>query len=877
MIELSLLGPQAVSRSDGREFGTLPAQPKRFALLAFLTLAAGSYLRRDTIAAIFWPDLDQSAARRALRNTLYHLREALGDGVILTHGDEQVAIDPSMIRCDVSRLREAAEEGRYEDAVDLYRGELLAGMHFANSGEGFEEWLSAERARVLEVTVSAVRALADREEAAGNTVAAVYWAQRACTLLPGDETWLRRAMTLLDASGDRGGALRRHESYSKRLSAEFGAKPAAETESLAKRIKDGTATQQRATQSVEASASAVQRKPEPVVASIDPELSSAASHEPAAPNAPRRIHSRWRVIAASIVGVLLVAGVAFAVVSRRGKTPTPAARTRVVVALFDNRTGDPSLDVLGRMAEDWLTQGIMRTQLVDVVDPRVVQVQGRTADGGAVDPSVLGKRTGAGLVVSGSYYRSGDSLLFQAAVTNATSDKIVRVVGPIVSNVGRPVAALNELRSRVMTALASQVDMRVANDPDVGSQVPSFEAYQAYVEGRDAFWHGDGHRAEARYVDAMRLDPTFTAAAVGAASAAANYHHCTLVDSLGHWADTRGDGVTQVDRLSFQIAAARCAGRNDEMLRLTLQRADLEPRTSSTLLSAAAAALWAYSPSRALTILRRINPETDLGWSTDSTHFAYFSDLTEAYHLLGRHDEELAATTNMPSSTPLSRSWMRGRALAALGRPTATLALVDTIVTLPTETALAIGLGPYTDGRPQYAATPGWVTVWIARELMTHGDSATSRATAAKSYAWYRSRSTDERATSEERLVATWALELAHDYTTADGLAHALLLEDPTNVDYIGEVAGLAVERGEKQLADSLDGVLAARTDARTGWSANLYRARIAALSGHDSVAVARVKDALDLGAWPMWIHLEPAFARLHSRPDFAALTAPTG
>ena len=93
MIELSLLGPHVLRGSDGREITSLPAQPKRFALLAYLALGSGGYRRRDTLAAMFWPDLDQFAARRALRNTLYHLREALGDDVIITRGDDAVSIN----------------------------------------------------------------------------------------------------------------------------------------------------------------------------------------------------------------------------------------------------------------------------------------------------------------------------------------------------------------------------------------------------------------------------------------------------------------------------------------------------------------------------------------------------------------------------------------------------------------------------------------------------------------------------------------------------------------------------------------------------------------------------------------------------------------
>ena len=82
-------GPPCPPRPGRPGLGSLPAQPKRFALLAYLAIGAGTgYHRRDSLAAMFWPDMDQFAARRALRNTLYHLREALGDGVIVTRGDD---------------------------------------------------------------------------------------------------------------------------------------------------------------------------------------------------------------------------------------------------------------------------------------------------------------------------------------------------------------------------------------------------------------------------------------------------------------------------------------------------------------------------------------------------------------------------------------------------------------------------------------------------------------------------------------------------------------------------------------------------------------------------------------------------------------------
>jgi tetratricopeptide (TPR) repeat protein len=503
-----------------------------------------------------------------------------------------------------------------------------------------------------------------------------------------------------------------------------------------------------------------------------------------------------------------------------------------------------------------------------------VFVQGRTATGTPVDPATLARRTGATMLVSGSYYRAGDTLFFEAALTDARTGRIARVVGPILSSARTPVAGLDDLRSRVMSALASAVDVRATQDLR-GGEIPPFEAYRAYVEGWDVFWHGDGRRAETLFLEAARHDTLFTPAAIAAAMAASNYNHCALSDSLTQVLDARSQPLEREDRLTLQIIAARCHGRNDEMLRLALERADLAPRTSGLQSSAAAAALWANRPRRAVEILKRIDPSVDLAWSTDSTHVAYWTSLTEGLHLLGRYDEELATADRVPLAAPLSRVWLRGRALAALSRPTAALMLIDSALSLPVETANDIGLAPYTDGRPQYSATPGWVSWWIACELAVHGDTVAARQAAARGVAWYRIRPTEERATLEERLVATWSLELLGEYAEAEEMVRQLLAEDSANVDFRGELAGLAAERGDTALADTLDRWLAAQPAARVSWSASVYRARVAALLGRRDDAVARTRDALDEGAWPMWIHLDPALAPLRGRRDFVALTAP--
>jgi DNA-binding SARP family transcriptional activator/TolB-like protein len=887
MIELTLLGLQAVRGSDGREFGSLPAQPKRFALLAYLAISGGGgFHRRDSLAAMFWPDLDQFAARRALRNTLYHLREAIGDGILIGQGDDALSIDPERMTCDVTRLATAVTEGRYEEAVDLYRGELLAGMHFANAGEAFEDWLHRERTRVAELVLRAVSALVDREERAANLAGAAYWAQRACALAPDDEKWLRRAMTMLEASDDRGNALRLYDAFARRLATELQSKPSAESTALATRIREGSGPPKNRTAASPASVTegdakaapervAVVEATPPAAPNAPPAQASARTGDPADAAPPRGRHGRrWAALAAGIT-VVVAALILRTLNVSHARAP---ARTRVLVAMFGNRTGDARLDALGPMAEDWLSQGLLRTQVVDVVDPRAVLVQSRASGGEAVDPVTLGHRTGAAMVVSGNYYLTGDSVLFQSLLTDVGSGRIVRVVGPIGAPIGAVVSAIDELRSRVMTALASQLNEGGPGrlEPGFNAEIPPFEVYQEYVEGRDAFDHGDP-RALSLFLDASRRDPAFTNAAIAAAVVASNSGRCAVVDSIARALSSAARPLGRIERLTLQIGVARCHGRNDELLRLTLERAELAPRTSSMRLNAAAAALYANQPKRALQLMKSIDPSTELSWSTDSSHFGYWSGITEALHILGRHSEELAEANAMPNVAPLSRSWLRARSLAALQRPADVLAVIDTALTQQTETSNNLGLAPYSSGRPQYAATPAWIAVWVARELAVHGDTLASRQVAARALAWYRARPAEERSTNEERLVAAWSLELMGSYADADRMTRTLAAEDSTNIDYQGELAGLAAERGDGARSDSIDQWLSHQHGDAVSWTASYYRARDAALLSRDSAAIALLRQCMDEGAWPYYLLNEPAFARLRANAAFASLIAPKG
>jgi TolB-like protein/Flp pilus assembly protein TadD len=235
MLELRVLGSPHLRRAGAAK--SIGLQPKRLAVLSYLALeASGSPCRRDALVALFWPELDGPHARNALSQALHGLRRGLGAGVIRGGGTEELWVEPSGLWCDGSAFEAALGEGRFADAVELYAGPLLDGLHVAGSS-GFEDWLSRRRARLRGRMAEALQVLVERRERAGNFTAAAESLRQLAELSPGDEAVVRRWMRALERAGDAAGALRVYDRFERELAEELDLPPSAETVRLAERLR----------------------------------------------------------------------------------------------------------------------------------------------------------------------------------------------------------------------------------------------------------------------------------------------------------------------------------------------------------------------------------------------------------------------------------------------------------------------------------------------------------------------------------------------------------------------------------------------------------------------------------------------------------------
>jgi serine/threonine-protein kinase len=238
VLHLHTLGALDLRAANGREVSAVLRQPKRLALLAYLAVSAPRrFHRRDSLLALFWPELDQEHARAALRRAIYFLRNELGADVIAGRGDEELWVPDAELWCDATALDAALAAGDSAGALALYRGPLLDGLYVAGAAAELQDWLDRERLRLAQGAGTAARALAEAAERAGRLEEAVRAARRRLDLAPDDEAALRRYLTLLERSGDPAAALRTYDEFARRLSRDLELEPTEETRALVEAVR----------------------------------------------------------------------------------------------------------------------------------------------------------------------------------------------------------------------------------------------------------------------------------------------------------------------------------------------------------------------------------------------------------------------------------------------------------------------------------------------------------------------------------------------------------------------------------------------------------------------------------------------------------------
>jgi serine/threonine-protein kinase len=540
MSELLTLGRVRLVGDDGAESLPGGAQPKRIALLAYLALASSDApVRRDTLLALFWPELGDDEGRPALRQALYYLRRAVGEDVFISAGDE-LSLRNGGLRCDAVEFEQLIAAGRSTDALALYRGDFFDGFHVDDVASELEEWVARTRARLKRRASTAAWAAADSAAESGQSQQAVELARRACDLEPDQEAGWRRLMTLQGQVGDRVGALRTYEELAMRLERELDARPMSETTALAERIRTADPSSRREVEPA-ISVSAMAREAPVQASSTTTAL-------------PKRV---WRPsVIAAIVGSVAVVGALGAYIRLSDADAAPsliaegalAERDRIVVADFANLAGDT---LLAAGITEAFRVDLSQSPLVQVLSARQVagalQRMQRAPDAALSDSLAreLAMREGATAIVSGSVANLGGAFTVNVTLASAERGDVLASFREAATDSSQLLAAVDRASVRLRRRIGESLRSTRALPALAQGTTTSLAALRKYTEGQRLFLRGQRSDAIRLYQEAAAIDTGFASAHVAIAMAYAS------IAEPGRAAAAQRRALDHQDRLPF--------------------------------------------------------------------------------------------------------------------------------------------------------------------------------------------------------------------------------------------------------------------------------------------------------------------------------------
>jgi len=569
------------------------------------------------------------------------------------------------------------------------------------------------------------------------------------------------------------------------------------------------------------------------------------------------------LIPALAVILAIVVAIAFVIFRKTGPNLDP---NRIVVAGFDNQTGDPAHDVIGRMAADWIVQGLSKTGVVDIVPSMLVEQIYSVFKG--EDPLLfLTQETKAGTLITGTYYLQGESIQFHCQITDAREGKLLKALDPVSGPVEDPLKLIESLRQQLMTTLLLFFDPEIKDWAGVMDMPSSYEAYKEFMVGRALGLKIEYKEAVEHYLRAASLDSGYAQPRIWGAGTYQDLQEYAKADALLKEADILSDKLNPYDRYMLDSQKALIRGDYNGWYRAQVQITQLSPNPFEQF-NRGFSAVWVNRPQEAIHYISKADPESELL----KYNWGYWHALTTAHYMLGNHKKELKEARKARRQYPDNQVilYIEARALAALGKIKEVNECVDESLNFPDTVGALIW-------------NAGGIILFIGKELRAHGYKEEAIQVLERAIKWYQKRPREEAETQMHRGRLAEAFYVAERWEEAQAQFKDLHNEYPDDIDFLGYIGALAARRGDRDEALRISGLL--ENDERpylfgrhTGW-----RAAIAALLGEKELAVKLLQEALNQGVTyqymggPYCINPNMDFESLYDYPPFQELMKPKG
>ncbi len=208
------------------------------ALITLLSYDRGVPRRRETLAAMLWPDKPPRNALASLRQALSQIRRSMGeaaDQILCTQRDD-IAFAPGVVRTDFEITLNTLAEGDPGGMGEAWLTHITAVLNvFEGLSPDYDDWLSGLRARI---TRQSLHCLQEGFSSLQKTPEQrLRLARLANQLDEYNEKAVQAQMTCHALLNDNAAALQVYRDFFEKLDGELGGEPSEETQQLVARIK----------------------------------------------------------------------------------------------------------------------------------------------------------------------------------------------------------------------------------------------------------------------------------------------------------------------------------------------------------------------------------------------------------------------------------------------------------------------------------------------------------------------------------------------------------------------------------------------------------------------------------------------------------------
>ncbi len=512
--------------------------------------------------------------------------------------------------------------------------------------------------------------------------------------------------------------------------------------------------------------------------------------------------------------------------------------TVIVVRPMENLTGDPRHEALCRRLTDRIAQDVSELSYLEAV----------TGDGDV---------PWATAVVTSTLYERAEGLEARTRLAEVGErGRVLAMPEPVRLDPEPDGDAVYEVSARVLAAAAARFDPRVPIAFVRGAPVrtPSWEAWQEYVRGAEAFGAFRFGEAARRLRRANEIDPSFVKAGVFAAIGVAYAGDPASAETLIREAvRAGGDSASDYELLFAEWLLAELRGRRSDAYRACRE-----------LIALTTHPVWCFLMGREAYRLNRPAEAVpylevaDRGQGWWRNWLEYVPVLGGAHHLLGDHHAELDVALGFRARYPerLEPMLAEVRARAVLGEPRAALDVVSEALTL------VPGM-----------LSPADVAWTAAQELDAHGHTGAAREVREAGIEWLAG--LGHAGPAARALEVRLLLESGDVAAAASRLTEIGPVEDLETLAVAGLVAAAVRNRdGACGVVARLEGL----DSPYLGGRHLLHAAGIRAALDQPELAIGTLRRAFAAGLpFGVEFHTLPALRPMHGIAEFEALLRPRG